>query len=210
MYLFLKNKFFLFCTLLIVVSCYYRRDPTLPYNNKFLKQYGKQIERAKIRHKNIVKHNNIFYDEELNRLANLKSEDSNKKREDLNKEFLEKYINHYDTVIRKDVVYPESNHGAFIQDKNKDMKQDKFVYFDKEYLKSKPYNSISYSTLQVNYDYVLLIKEIQYEEYLKHFTERAKEKEIIKEIKETEIKQEKEKSSFNIINRFKDLLRKKK
>lgn len=211
MYLFLKNKFFLFFVLLLTVSCNYRRDPSLPYNNKFLKKYGKQIERAKIRHKNIVKQNNIFYDESLNRIANLKSnEDNNKKRKNLNKEFLDSYVNNYDTVVRKDVLYLDNNHGAFVQDKNKEQKQDKFTYFNKEYLKNKSYNSIDYATLQVNYDYILLIKELQYEDYAEHFTEKEKEKEAIEELKETEMKQEKEKTSSSIISRFKDLLRRKK
>ena len=211
MYLFLKNKFFLFFVLLLTVSCNYRRDPSLPYNNKFLKKYGKQIERAKVRHKNVVKQNNIFYDENLNRIANLKnSEDSNKKREDLNKKFLDNYVNNYETIIRKDVSYLDNNYGAFVQDKNKEQKQDKFAYFDKEYLKNKSYNSIDYATLQVNYDYVLLIKELQYDSYAEHFMEKEKEKETIEELKETEVKREKEKTSSNIISRFRDLLRRKK
>ena len=56
----------------------------------------------------------------------------------------------------------------------------------------------------------MLIKELQYDSYTEHFMEKEKEKEAIEELKETEVKREKEKTSSNIISRFRDLLRRKK
>ena len=46
---------------------------------------------------------------------------------------MDNYVNNYETIIRKYVSYLDNNYGAFVQDKNKEQKQDKFAYFDKEY-----------------------------------------------------------------------------
>lgn len=211
MFLYLKNKilFVLFFCLLIV-SCNYKRDPALPYNNKFLKKYGKQLEKAKRRHKNIARQNNIFYDENLDRIANLKDNKSDEIRKERNKEFLEQYINAYAEKERKEVSYLDKNHDAFILPSEKNRKDyDKFIYFKKDYLKNKNYHSIDYSIVQVNYDYIQIIKQIQYDEYLNELeVEKAKEKAIEEQKKNAEEKPNTfKKIGSSITDAFKNLFK---
>lgn len=160
MFLFLKSKKFLLFIICLLNACALHQDPAYKPNRLFLEQYEKKISRARDKHKAIAKKYNITYDKDGEKLANLI--DRNLLRYQNNLQFLNSYKEVLTDVEREEVSYVAENHGPYIKEKTSNYTYyDKFLYLKPEAFKGKDFLSINYDTLQVNYDYVVLIKELR-------------------------------------------------
>lgn len=161
MFLFLKSKkFLLLIFVCLLTACNIHQDPVYKPNKIFLEQYEKKISRARDKHKKIAKRYNITYNKDDEKLANLV--DRNLLRYQNNVKFLENYKDVLVDVEKEEVSYATENHGPYIKEKISNYTYyDKFLYLKPETFKEKDFMNIDSDTLQVNYDYVVLIKELK-------------------------------------------------
>ena len=170
-----KNIYIVFFVLFFTSSCgFMSRDPVNVYNKKFLKKYEKVIAGQRDRHKQIARENNIFYGFRKNPDDDL---ESMRRRDELNREFLEKYKkqDEIDEETKNiEVSYLDYNHGEYIKKITASrVYGDKYSYFNKDTYKNKSFNYIDYSEIQTSYDYITLLKKLRQE----HFAEELRIKE---------------------------------
>lgn len=158
----LKKVLLISVILFLTNSCMFWRkeDPVAKYNRQFLRQNKKEVVKKRDIHKKIASKNNIYYDKKLNAMHDI-DDNREKVRDELNRRFLSRYK---ENILEKEndegVVYATKNLEARNSKQTYSINYDKYYFIDKKDLVKKKFNQIDYATMQINYDYIVMIKDL--------------------------------------------------